>query len=405
MLDNARAVDQAIRPVALPRRRPLAGVPGLYFRPRRDGVVGPPYEFSYKDRDRRRRWQVVHGGVEEAVARRDELVALALAERPDSHSRKFEEAAATWLGVQPGTTRTLELYSWALRRHLVPFFGEMCLEEIRVDDIVAFISSMRRQGLKSWTISSALRPLSMMLSQAARRGGIPINPMSQLEPGERPRHDDERPKRILRLDEMRLLLASVNSPQHQCLIELLLASGLRIGEALGLVVGDLDSDNRIIRVEYQLSREGKRAPLKTPASRRSVDIPTSLFERLISLVEGRGDSVNPDALVFSGRKGAGISRKTCRRALQQAARGAGLRYPHPTLHDLRHSHASMLIALGCSVTDVQRRLGHRRADTTLRIYTHEWIDRDVRKREIAGRLESLPSPSSTEALPSGGVTA
>jgi integrase len=45
--------------------------------------------------------------------------------------------------------------------------------------------------------------------------------------------------------------------------------------------------------------------------------------------------------------------------------------PGPTLHDLRHSHASMLIALDFSVVDVQRRLGHRKPDTTLRVYAHQ----------------------------------
>jgi hypothetical protein len=45
-----------------------------------------------------------------------------------------------------------------------------------------------------------LRPLSIILAQAARKGRIPVNPMSQLERGERPSHDDERPKRILSLE-------------------------------------------------------------------------------------------------------------------------------------------------------------------------------------------------------------
>jgi len=52
------------------------------------------------------------------------------------------------------------------------------------------------------------QPLGMILGQAARKGRIPLNPMSQVEPGPRTRHDDQRPKRILSLEEMRARLSS-----------------------------------------------------------------------------------------------------------------------------------------------------------------------------------------------------
>jgi integrase-like protein len=83
--------------------------------------------------------------------------------------------------------------------------------------------------------------------------------------------------------------------------------------------------------------------------------------------------------------------------------------PEPTLHDLRHSHASMLIALNVSVVDVQRRLGHRKPDTTLRVYAHEWKYREARRSEIGQQLgqlfderKALPAPAAGErrlALP------
>jgi len=81
----------------------------------------------------------------------------------------------------------------------------------------------------------------------------------------------------------------------------------------------------------------------------------------------------------------------------------------PTLHDLRHSHASMLIALDVSVVDVQRRLGHRKPDTTLRVYAHQWKYREARRSQIGQQLgqlfdnrKALPTPRASEtrlALP------
>jgi Phage integrase family len=73
--------------------------------------------------------------------------------------------------------------------------------------------------------------------------------------------------------------------------------------------------------------------------------------------------------------------------------------PEPTLHDLGHSHASMLIGLGIPVTDVQRRLGHRKPETILRIYAHRWRERDARRSRIGHQLEHLfqPKPKSAAA--------
>ena len=80
-------------------------------------------------------------------------------------------------------------------------------------------------------------------------------------------------------------------------------------------------------------------------------------------------------------------------------REAGIAAPEPSLHDLRHSHASMLIALDVPLVDVQRRLGHRKPDTTLRVYAHQWKEREARRSQIGqqlgqlfGERKQLPAP-------------
>src|SRR3954451_24950520 len=119
---------------------------------------------------------------------------------------------------------------------------------------------MKRKELKGWTITSALRPLSIILAQAARKGRIAVNPMTQLERGERPNHDDQRPKRVLSLEEMRALVEAADSELYKCLLEFLLTSGLRIGEALGPKLGDLEPAGNLLRIEYHLARDGTRTP-------------------------------------------------------------------------------------------------------------------------------------------------
>ncbi|MFL5958685.1 MAG: tyrosine-type recombinase/integrase [Gaiellaceae bacterium] len=393
-----------------PRRRPVARHPGIYYRPRPGGKVAPPYEIRYLDSTGKRRWAVVHGSLEDAEAKRAELMLRRRRrERIEPVRQTFEEYAWAWLERQPGRERTREVHSWALREHLIPYFGRRRLDQITVDDVAAFIAGMRRKGLRGSTTLTALRPLSRILAHAARRGAIPINPCSQLERGERPRLDDQRPKRILTLEEMQALIACADCDQYRCLLELMLATGVRIGEALGLAVGDLDREHSLIRVEYQLGRDGARTPLKTAESQRSIDIPPQLMRRLLALVAARGAVFDPTALVFASRNGTGLVRKVAREALKRAVKAAGIAAPEPALHDLRHSHASMLIALDVPVVDVQRRLGHRKPDTTLRVYAHQWKEREARRSQIGKQLgqlfntrKTLPAPAVHEtrlALP------
>lgn len=392
------------------RRRPVARHPGIYYRPRRGGRVGPPYEISYLDSTGKRRWAVVHGSLDDAEAKRAELrLRRRRGERIEPTRQTFEEYAWEWLERQACRDRTREKYSWALRQHLNPYFGRRQLDQITVDDVAAFIAAMGRKGLRGSTTLSALRPLSRILGHAARRGAIPVNPCSQLERGERPKLDDQRPKRILSLEEMQAVIAAADGEQYECLLELLLTTGVRIGEALGLAVCDLDRAHSLIRVEYQLGRDGERTQLKTEESRRAIDIPPELMRRLVALVAARGALDDPAALVFASRNGSGLERKVAREALKRAGKAAALAPPAPSLHDLRHSHASMLIALDVPVVDVQRRLGHRKPDTTLRVYTHQWKEREARRSQIGRQLgdlfhrnRELPRPTVTRlALPPG----
>jgi len=386
-------MNSAPAPPKLPRRRPVSRHPGIYYRPRRDGKVAPPYEITFLDSAGTRRWEVVHGNLDVAEARRAELrLRRRRGERIEPTRQTFEQYAREWLERQTVRPRTLEIYGWALKQHLIPYFGRRRLDQITAEDIASFITQMKRKKLKGWTISSALRPLSIILAQAARKGRIPVNPMLQLERGERPSHDDQRAKRILTLEEMRALIAHADSEPYRCLLELMLTSGLRIGEALGLTVADLDPTHALVRVEYQLGRDGNRTLLKTQESRRAIDIPPPLMRRLLALVTERGARFNPHAFVFATRTGTGLERKVARAALDRAVKAAKLAAPKPTLHDLRHSHASMLFALDHNLVAIQRRLGHRKPDTTLRVYAHEWRQNEAQRSQIGAQLDQLFNP-------------
>src|SRR6266536_2552924 len=81
-----------------PRRRPVARHPGIYYRPRVGGKVAPPYEIRYLDSSGTRRWAVVHGSLEEAEAKRAELLLRRRrGERIEPTRQSFEQYAREWL--------------------------------------------------------------------------------------------------------------------------------------------------------------------------------------------------------------------------------------------------------------------------------------------------------------------
>src|SRR5919108_213416 len=119
---------------ARPRRRPVARHPGIYYRPRPGGKVAPPYEISYLDSTGRRRWMVVQGSLDDAEAKRAELrLRRRRGERIAPVRKSFEEYAWEWLERQPVRERTREVHSWALREHLIPYFGRRRLGHRKPD--------------------------------------------------------------------------------------------------------------------------------------------------------------------------------------------------------------------------------------------------------------------------------
>jgi integrase len=157
---------------------------------------------------------------------------------------------------------------------------------------------------------------------------------------------------------------------------LLAYTGLRIGEALGLTWADVDHQAGLIRVHRQLSRHREHAPLKTEAGRREVilapALAKSLRERwLASRYKGPAD------FVFCNTLGRGLDYRDAGEGFRHAVKRAGLQAPGKlTLHSLRHTFASLLIARRLDVVFVSRQLGHANPSITLGVYAHLYARAD-----------------------------
>jgi integrase len=178
-------------------------------------------------------------------------------------------------------------------------------------------------------------------------------------------------------------------------------AGLRLGEAAGLRLEDVDFLRRTISVRHQLQGETNATTQLVPpkfGSERVVYAPAELVALLAGHVRRVG--VQQADWLFSSA-GLPLNRNSAGHQWRQVRRAAGL--DGYTLHDLRHFYASGLIASGCDVVTVQRALGHSSATITLGVYSHLWPTVEDRTRAAAGHLmaaalETRPDFLQTEAL-------
>ncbi len=192
--------------------------------------------------------------------------------------------------------------------------------------------------------------------------------------------------------QARRLLTAVAGDRLEGLYRLMLATGLRRGEALALDWADVDLEGGIVRVRRTLARTSKGLEFsepKTERSRRAVPLPRAAVEALkahrsrqAAERHAAGAAWQGMGLVFATEVGTPLEPRNVLRRFDVLARGAGLEGVH--LHTLRHSTASFLLAAGTHTKVVQEHLGHSSYAITADIYSHV---APVQAREAADRLD------------------
>jgi integrase len=171
--------------------------------------------------------------------------------------------------------------------------------------------------------------------------------------------------------------------------------GLRLGEAAGVQVGDVEFLNRRLVVSRQIQRENGEFEVRAPkyGSERTIFLAPRLVEMLTEHVRLYRPGGAPTRWLFTGESEDPPHQNTVGHRWRKTLGSAGIE--GPKLHDLRHFFASGLISQGCDVVTVQRALGHATATTTLNTYSHLWPTAEDRTRSAAEAMmtESLEGKS------------
>lgn len=300
-----------------------------------------------------------------------------------SDKRTVAEYLRDWLH-SPSVKNTIEDSTWCgyereIRLHINPSIGKVALTKLTEDHI----ELMQAQICAHWSKRTGQLShivLSMALDRAVQRGYIVKNPTDFVDA---PRPDTPEMRPLTEAEMERFLGTTAGTHLHAFFVTAL-ATGMRAGELFGLKWDCVDFAAKVIRVTRQVQRVTGLGMVfsepKTDKSRRSIAVATNVLDALKAHRDQQafarakvGEKWVEMNLVFPNAHGKPYERPNFQtREFKPLLTAAGLPADAIRLHDLRHTHATLLFAKNVHPKVVQERLGHATIAITLDTYSH-WI--------------------------------
>lgn len=278
-------------------------------------------------------------------------------------------------------TRARDLSHW--NAHVAPRWARTRLSAISHQDVQTWVTELGATGLAPATVRSILNSLDMLLGAALRDRRIPYNPCDGVTTGKpKRRHpDDERPPTR---QQVQAACAHIDYGPYRRIPLFVLETGLRWEELAGLLPDAVDREAAVLQVRRVVEEVGGRKVLreypKSDAGTRTLP----LTRRALDLLDEQAaeQPFEDGQPVFRGRHGAMLTRNNFRARVwipatidagihRATPRPSGKLEHWPTVHDIRHTWATMLENAGVSRATLKELLGHARpqSDVTWR-YTH-----------------------------------
>lgn len=286
-----------------------------------------------------------------------------------------------WLDIYRNTPglaeNTYRGYLTNINNHIIPVIGDIKLNTLKPEDIDRLLLTMTEKGLSVTTQRYTISVIRKSLNWAVKRRIISYNVIDYVDI---PKPEKFNPT-VLNEEQLQVLLNYCRDNPLLTPISLILLTGLRRGEALGLKWSDFDFENKILHVQRTATpaKGGYHfSDCKTEDSNRFISFPDILIDILNDWKVFQSDfnllidNFNPDGYVFCNYTGNIISCSSILRYFKKALQECNL--PDIRIHDLRHSYATLLLSKNISPKVASGMLGHSDTRTTLDIYSHLLTD-------------------------------
>jgi integrase len=386
-------------------------VASIRERKRADGSIA--YAVLWRDSDTNKQTSYNLGSKDEAV--RFKRLVEANGNSLNAVERILEKVVVGGPTVAENLERHIEMltragpdqikrYRNAIKNHFNERLGKLPVAAVEHEDVVLWVKAMqgktyKGKPLSAKTIANHHGLLSASMETAIRLRRRPDNPCKGVK---LPRDESIREKMHFMTAAESLAIVMAHPIRYQPLMAFLRGTGARFGEATALLGRDfhLDVKQPTVRIDKAWKRdEDDRfyvGPPKTPKSRRTISLAPSLVKILRSGVEAAG----PEGLVFTTTYGGPIRHSTFYEFWDTALTSLG--YPEaskgdrPRIHDMRHTHASLMLGAGMSPFELSRRLGHESIQTTVDRYSHLVPDAQFRAAEIAEKAMEIEAAEVVE---------
>ncbi len=281
---------------------------------------------------------------------------------------------------------TYENKEYVINLKVLPYFKDMPLDTITVTTVRKWqnelISSEERYS--QTYLKSIHNQLSAIFNFACKYYKLSENPAAKCGSMGKKNADT---MKFWTVDEFKQFVSFSDNPMYTVIYEILFWTGIRIGECLALTLNDFDFEVQTVSINKNYARHQKQDLIlepKTPKSKRIITIPSYLSDVVKDYVSKLYD-YDPNERLFP------IARSTMNGHLVRIAKKSKVK--RIRVHDLRHSHASLLIEMGFSPLLISERLGHENIETTLQTYSHLYPNKHS---EVATKLQQLTSENTNE---------
>lgn len=266
-------------------------------------------------------------------------------------------------------------YRLQLKKHIYPDIGQLEMQEIKAGDINQLL---RKKQAESDSLSTSIRVYTIVravMKMAYKDELIERNPMDRVDrPSKRKDLSGTRASSMsCTVDEIQKLCEALKAESFlwQVLIRLLIDSGMRIGECIGLLWRNVDFGQNRITVDGTMvytPEKGVFRDLTKNGKSRTFGIDPKVMEMLRVLQEKQRLAKESEYVFTNEATGLPLHPASPRRFLKKLGEKCGIEGLHP--HMLRHSFASIAITSGADIASVSEKLGHSDKAVTLRMYTH-----------------------------------